>query len=192
MSQTSLSLLQRLRQRPDAEAWQRLVGLYAPLIHGWLRRHGVPPTDADDLAQDVLTVVVRELPQFEHNQRRGAFRTWLRTITVHRIRNFWRNQRLRPAVGDEEFGKVLDLLEDPHSTLSRQWDQEHDRQVARRLMELIQPEFELKSWRAFQRTALEGARAAEVAVELGLSVNAVLIAKSRVLQRLRAEARGLT
>jgi RNA polymerase sigma-70 factor (ECF subfamily) len=192
MSLTSLSLLERLQQQPDPETWKRLVSLYLPMIHGWLQRHGVAPADADDLAQEVLTVVVRELPRFEHNRRAGAFRAWLRTITVHRVRDFWRGRRLRPASGDEAFGKLLDQLEDPHSAPSALWDREHDRHVARRLMELIRPEFGTKTWRAFERTALEGARAAEVADELNLSVNAVLVAKSRVLQRLRAEARGLT
>jgi RNA polymerase sigma-70 factor (ECF subfamily) len=192
MAVTSFSLLERLRQRPDADGWRRLVELYLPLIQGWLRRHGVAPADADDLAQEVLTVVVRELPQFQHNQRAGAFRTWLRTITVHRVRDFWRGRKLRPAAGDEAFGTLLDQLEDPHSAPSAQWDREHDHHVARRLMELVRPEFGTKTWRAFERTALDGARAAEVAAELHMSVNAVLIAKSRVLQRLRAEARGLT
>jgi RNA polymerase sigma-70 factor (ECF subfamily) len=192
MAQTSLSLLERLREQTDVDAWKRLVTVYTPLISGWLRRHGVATADAEDLTQEVLAVVIREVPQFRHNQRPGAFRSWLRTITVHRLRDFWRARRLRPAVGDGEFGQLLDQLEDPHSVLSERWDREHDRHVARRLMELIEPDFEPTTWQSFRRTALEGARAAEVAAELGLSVNAVLIAKSRVLRRLRAEARGLT
>jgi RNA polymerase sigma factor (sigma-70 family) len=187
MSHTSLSLLERLQQ-PDAEAWQQLVALYTPLISGWLRRQEVPHADAEDLTQEVLTVVVREVPQFRHNQRPGAFRTWLRTITIHRLRDYWRSRRLRPTTGDAAF----EQLEDPHSAPSRLWDQEHDRHVARRLMELIEPEFEPSTWRAFRRTVLDGVRAAVVAPELGLSVNAILIAKSRVLQRLRSEAQGLT
>lgn len=191
MSSTSLSLLERLQLRPDPEGWRQLVSLYLPLIHRWLQRHGVAGADIDDLAQEVLTVVARELASFEHNGRTGAFRNWLRTVTVHRVRDFWRARKLRPAVGDESFGKLLDELEDANSTPSIAWDQEHDRHVARRLMELIRPEFGTKTWQAFERTALDGARAAEVAKELRLSVNAVLIAKSRVLQRLRAEARGL-
>jgi RNA polymerase sigma-70 factor (ECF subfamily) len=192
MSHTSLSLLERLRQQPDAESWQRLVAVYTTLVSGWLRRYEVPAADVEDLTQEILTVLVRELPQFRHNQRPGAFRAWLRTITVHRLRDFWRRRNTRPAVGEADFGRSLDQLEDPRSALSERWDREHDRHVARRLMELIEPEFEPKTWQAFRRTALEGARAAQVAAELGLSANAVLIAKSRVLQRLRAEARGLT
>jgi RNA polymerase sigma-70 factor (ECF subfamily) len=192
MSQTSFSLLERLQLQPDPDTWKRLVNLYLPLIHTWLQRQGVASKDADDLAQDVLAVVVRELPRFQHNQRTGSFRSWLRTITIHRVRDFWRARKLRPATGDAAFGKLLDELEDPHSAPSALWDQEHDRHVARQLMELVRPEFGTKTWQAFQRTALDGIRAAEVAAELRLSVNAVLVARSRVLQRLRAEARGLT
>jgi RNA polymerase sigma-70 factor (ECF subfamily) len=136
--------------------------------------------------------LVRELPGFEHSGRSGAFRRWLRTIAVNRLRGFWRARRLRPpATGDSNFLKMLEQMEDPHSDLSRQWDQEHDRHVAQRLAELIRPEFEPKTWHAFCRQVMDGAPAAAVADEMGVSVNAVLVAKSRVLRRLRQEVRGL-
>src|SRR2546421_2857972 len=118
MADTSFSLLQRLRSQPDAESWRRLVELYTPLIQGWLRRHAVAPADADDLTQEVMTVVVRELPNFQHNGQRGAFRNWLRTVTVHRLRVLWKARHHRPAAtGDSNFLKVLDELEDPSSDL---------------------------------------------------------------------------
>ena len=87
---------------------------------------------------------------------------------------------------------MLDELEAPHSDLSRLWDQQHDQHVARRLMELVQPQFEPATWRAFRRVVLDGVKAAVVATELGMTVNAVLLAKSRVLSRLRQEVQGLT
>jgi RNA polymerase sigma-70 factor (ECF subfamily) len=193
MSETSFSLLNRLRSQPDAESWRRLVELYTPLIKGWLRRHDVSAIDADDLTQEVMAVVVRELPHFEHNQQRGAFRNWLRTIAVHRLRALWRSrQRGTLATGGSDFLKMLDELEDPQSDLSRLWDQQHDQHVARRLMELVEPQFEPTTWRAFRRTVIDGAKAATVAAELQISVNAVLLAKSRVLSRLRQEMHGLT
>jgi RNA polymerase sigma-70 factor (ECF subfamily) len=64
MSETSTSLLDRLRLQPDQQAWQRLVELYTPLIRGWLRRHALLDQDADDVVQEVLSVVVRRLPEF--------------------------------------------------------------------------------------------------------------------------------
>ena len=89
MNETSLSLLARARQSADSESWNRLVELYAPLIRGWLRSYGVSGADADDLVQEVLTVVSQELPKFNHNDRTGAFRSWLRKILVHRLQNYW-------------------------------------------------------------------------------------------------------
>jgi RNA polymerase sigma-70 factor (ECF subfamily) len=193
MSDTPVSLLDRLRLQPDANAWQRLVDLYTPLLRGWLRRYDLDAADTDDLIQDVLGVLVRELPVFNHEGRPGAFRRWLRTILVNRLRWFWRSQRLRPrATGDSNFRQMMEQLEDPASRLSRLWDEEHDRHVSHRLLQLIEPEFEPATWRAFRRVVLDGERAAKVAAELGISPNAVLLAKSRVLRRLRREAQGLT
>src|SRR5690242_15110223 len=109
MARTSASLLDRLRLQPDAESWQRLVDLYTPLIRGWLRRHAALDQDADDVVQEVLAVVVRKLPQFRRGERPGAFRRWLRSITVNCLRDFWRSQRTRPrATGDSDFLRVLD------------------------------------------------------------------------------------
>jgi RNA polymerase sigma-70 factor (ECF subfamily) len=189
MSDTSASLLERLHAQPDDADWRRLVELYAPLIRGWLRRQGVGEADAEDVSQEVLTVVVRRFPDFSHNQRRGAFRAWLRAITANCLRDFWRAQRLRPAAHD--FAGLLDQLSDDDSAQSRVWDREHDLHVARRLLELIQGDFAPTTWEAFRRVALEGAAADAVAADLGLTVNAVFIAKSRVLSRLRQEAAGL-
>jgi RNA polymerase sigma-70 factor (ECF subfamily) len=192
MSDTSASLLDRLRQAPDAALWQRLVDIYSPLIQAWLRRQGLPEQDADDVVQEVLAVVVRKLPQFQRKEQTGAFRSWLRKITVNCLRDHWRSRRGRPAAsGDSDLQAIFDQLEDPHSDLSRLWDQEHDRHVTQRLLEVIRPRFEPATFRAFQRVALEGASPDLVAAELGITVNAVFIAKSRVLGQLRLEGAGL-
>ena len=192
MSETSHSLLERLRRQPGDDDWRRLTELYTPLLHAWAGRHGVQSADADDLVQEVLAVLVRELPRFEHNRRPGAFRRWLRTILAHRLRDFWRARSHRAeAAGGTDVLRRLAELEDPASGLSRQWDEEHDRHVVRKLLERIEGEVTPSTWQAFKRVALEGSDEEVVAAELGLSVNAVFIAKSRVLQRLRREAAGL-
>jgi RNA polymerase sigma-70 factor (ECF subfamily) len=181
---TSASLLDQARGR-DAVAWDRLVALYTPLLHAWLTAAGLQPADRDDLTQRVLAILVEQLPTFEHNGRTGAFRAWLRGIAVNFLREFW---RARPAAGADS---VLEQLADPAGGLSRVWDEQHDRHVLHALMEMVRPEFTPSSWQAFRRVALDGVPARQVAAELGLSVNAVLIAKSRVLTRLHEEARGL-
>jgi RNA polymerase sigma-70 factor, ECF subfamily len=192
MSETSASLLERLQGESDPDSWQKLVDLYTPLIRGWLRQQAGFDRDADDVVQDVLAVVVRKLPEFRKPERPGAFRCWLRQITVNCLRETWRSRRSRPlATGDSDFLGVLAQLEDPESGLGRLWDQEYDRYVLGRLLESIEPHFTPATWQAFRRVTLEGAEPDRVARELGISVNAVFIAKSRVLSRLREEGRGL-
>jgi RNA polymerase sigma-70 factor (ECF subfamily) len=185
---TSQSLLERARDTSDAASWRKLVDLYAPLVRAWVRPNVRQPADAEDLVQEVLTQLVGELPRFAHSGRVGAFRVWLRAITVHRLRSYWRDRV--PASG----GDVLDRLgqlEDSASLLSRSWDTEHDRHVTETLLESIRLEFQSATWRAFEATVRDGRPTDEVAAELGLTPNAVLIAKSRVLKRLRQKAEGL-
>jgi RNA polymerase sigma-70 factor (ECF subfamily) len=183
-------LLDRLSRAPDAAAWDRLVRLYDPFIRRWLTDPALA-ADADDLTQDVLAILVRELPRFER-RRLGSFRAWLRTITVNRVKEYWRKRHGRPlAEGGTDAGARFAQLADPASGLSRQWDAEHDSHVARKLMNLLEPEFSTTTWAAFRRQVVDGESAAVVAGELGTTVNAVLLAKSRVLMRLREEAAGL-
>jgi RNA polymerase sigma-70 factor (ECF subfamily) len=181
---TSLSLLEQIREPGDA-AWDRVVALYTSLLQRWLHTAGLQAADADDLTQRVLEILLRRLPEFEHNGRPGAFRAWLRGITVNLLREFWRR---RPAPGS---GSVLDQLEDPRSNLSRDWDRQHEQHVLYSLLDLVEPEFSESAWCAFRRLTLDGVPARQVAVELGTTVNAVLISKSRVLARLRQAARDL-
>jgi RNA polymerase sigma-70 factor, ECF subfamily len=191
MNETRQSLLLRARTGEE-EAWKDLTDLYRPLILGWLNRQGVPAVDLEDLSQDILLSVVQHLPGFEHSGHRGAFRSWLRTIVCNRTTDYWRAAGARtPASGGSGATAALQQIADPDSDLNRQWDEEHDRYVLGCLLDLVEQEFEPTTLRAFRRLALDGASGAEVAGELGLSVAAAYVAKSRVLQRIRREAEGL-
>ena len=191
MTPTSVSLLERLATKPDEADWRRLYGLYLPFILHCLRRDPTLHDEADDLAHEVLVVVVRELPGFER-RRAGSFRAWLRTITYNRLKAFWQARRRLPqSLGSPGPESFLAQLEDPNSDLSRLWDEEHHRHVVRRLLEIIEDEFEANTLQAFRRVVFDAARPADVATELAMSENAVLIAKSRVLNRLRQEGEGL-
>lgn len=190
--ETSLSLLDELQRQPSDVSWQRLVELYSPLIRRWLIARGIAAQDADDIVQEVLVVVFRKLPQFRREPRVGAFRRWLLNITVNCVREFWRSKRLRgPGLGGESLQQVLQALEDPHSDLSRLWEVEHDQHVTRVLLAQIRPQFEARTWEAFERVALAGQPPSQVAAALGISTNAVFIAKSRVLTQLRQAGAGV-
>src|SRR5690349_16591615 len=132
--ETSASLLERLRTSPDEATWRRLDDLYRPLIHRWLRRDPSLGEEADDIVQEVMGVLVRELPGFQR-RRKGSFRRWLRTVTAHRLSAYYRSRKNRPvAFGSPLEESPLTQLSDPDSELSRQWDEEHDRYVLSRLM----------------------------------------------------------
>lgn len=181
--ETSLTWLGRLAGDPSDADWRRLVDSYGPLLAAWLARAGVPAADRDDLVQEVLMVVVRRVAEFEYRGP-GAFRAWLRGIVANHARKFFRTRREAPAVD-------LDQLAGSDTALSRVWDREHDEFVAGRALRLVEGDFAPVTWRAFHRQVIGGLPPAEVAAELGLSLNAVILAKSRVLKRLRAELRGL-
>jgi RNA polymerase sigma-70 factor (ECF subfamily) len=192
MNTTSLGLLDRLKDaKPDASEWRRLQDIYLPLIRSWLSHVPVLRDEADDLAQEVFVILIRELPSFER-RRDGAFRAWLRQITINRIRAFCKAQQKQPLAGlGHEADQLLSQLSDPDSDLARQWDRDHDKHVFHKLLAIVQPDFEPNTWQAFTRFALEGLPAARVAQELGMSESAVVQAKFRVLKRLREEAGDL-
>ena len=191
MDSTRISLLTEAGSG-SGDAWQELVSVYEPLVYGWLRRHGVTHHDAEELTQDVLSVVVNELPEFDHSGNTGAFRKWLRQITVNRARGFWRAGRIRPsATGETKFVKLLDQLCDDQSTLSQKWNREHDLHILRSLLDRIQIEFSETTLQAFRRQVFDGEQAEAVASALDLTVGATYSAKSRVLNKLRCLANGL-
>lgn len=192
MNETSLSLLNHLCHAPESESWDRLVQLYGPLIRAWLRRYNVQDNDADDLVQEVLLAVSKDLGKFEHGGEPGAFRGWLKAILVNRLRKFWQARDRRPkASGDSEIAARLAQLDAPASEMSRIWNRDHDQYVLRQLLALAEPHFEPSTWKAFWRVALDGLKPDVVAEELGISRNAVIISKCRVLNRLRQESEGL-
>src|SRR5271168_3655734 len=138
---TSLSLLDRLKvARPDASDWNRLQGIYLPMIQRWLGRVPGLGDESADLAQEVLVVVFREVLRFDR-QREGSFRAWLRQVTVNKIRNYRRKRHRRRAVGLDPADGFLERLSDPNDALAREWDRDHDKHVVEKLLAVVQPDF---------------------------------------------------
>jgi RNA polymerase sigma factor (sigma-70 family) len=186
VSSTPPSLLNRLREAPaDADAWTRFDAIYRPLLTGW-RRYSVQSHDADDIVQEILRSVAAELPQFRYDPARGHFRGWLRQVMVNRLREFWRAQQRDRAL----FEPLLEQLEDPKSGLSQRWDREHDQHVLEALLAQLEPDFAATTWQAF-RQLVGGEKPKTVAAGLGLSVNVVLLARSRIVKRLRKAAQHM-
>ena len=163
--------------------------MYLPLMRTWLARTPGIGNEADDVAQEVLLVLLREIPEFRR-QREGSFRAWLRRVTANRVRTWWRSHLKQPLLVDPT-DQFLSQLEDSTSQLSCRWDQEHDQHIFEKLLAVVKNDFDSRTWQAFQLFVIENRKAKVVAEELGISESAVIQAKSRILKRLRKESTGL-
>lgn len=186
MTNTPASLLERLRDSFDVDAWTRFVALYTPLIYSWGRRVGLQDQDAVDLVQDVFATLIQILPSFIYDPHKG-FRRWLRTVTLNQWRNTrkqW-NEKLPREPGDAV--ERLALPDDVEAF----WETEYQQHVVRLALAIMRADFQEKTWRACWEVVVAERPAAEVAAALGLTVGAVYAAKFRVLDRLRQELRGM-
>lgn len=192
MQTTSVSLLDRLACSGAEDDWKKLTILYRPFIAGVARGYPALASQSDDITQEVMLVLMRELPRFQRH-RTGSFRSWLRGITVNQLRIALRKSKKfkQAESGGRAIEEQLDELADPASIAAQKWDQEHDRIVLERIVQIVKGDFKEVTWRAFQRYAIDNQPPAAVAQELSVSLNSVLLAKSRVLRRLREEAAGL-
>ena len=159
--------------------------LYTPLLFFWARRCGETEQDAADLVQDVFVSLVRTLPTF-HYDRNGQFRSWLRTLTLNKLRDRKRHDARQDKLAANR--AIVDELPDIAEVF---WEAEYQQTLTRRALQLMQAEFAPATWKACWETVVQDRPAEEVARELGISENAVYIAKCRVLRRLRQELSGL-
>ena len=185
---TRASLLVRLRDGEDAEAWQEFVRLYAPVIYGFARKRGLQDADAADLMQDVLRSVSSAVHRLEYDPLRGTFRGWLFTVTRNKVFNFLdsRSRRVQ-ASGDSRMQQRLEQHAGGDGNLSADWEADYQRAMAAQAMDRVKGEFQAATWEAFLLTAVEGRTPAQVAPRVGLSVGAIYVAKNRVIARLRQE-----
>lgn len=184
---THASLLVRIRDPKDGLAWSEFVRLYTPLVHSYGMNNGLQDADAADLAQDTLRLVLRAAPDFVYDPTKGTFRGWLFTIARNEIRKFvTRKNRFSRGTGDTDVHELLEAQPCPEPD-ERVWDREYQLNLFRWVAHKVQPEFRAKTWQAFWRTAVGQEEIELVAEELGLSLGAIYIARSRVIARIRQE-----
>ncbi|MCS6865513.1 MAG: sigma-70 family RNA polymerase sigma factor [Gemmataceae bacterium] len=190
---TRVTLLARIKDGRDTDAWREFVQLYGPVVYRFARNRGLQDADAADLMQDVLRSVARNAHRMDYDPQRGTFRGWLYTVTRNKIYNFLSSQRNRPrGSGDTDAHERLDATparddDGPDAD----WEKEYQRELSARAMEIVKGEFQPSTWAAFWQTAVEGKAAADVGAQLKMSPGAVYVAKSRVLARLRDEVQKM-
>ncbi|NUN97156.1 MAG: sigma-70 family RNA polymerase sigma factor [Candidatus Omnitrophica bacterium] len=186
---TRQSLLARIHDPQDREAWAEFVELYTPFVYNLVRRRGLQPADAADVTQDVMRSVFSSLGRFQHNQRPRSFRTWLVTIARRRLSDF-RSRQGKQIPGSGNTG-IMGLLHE--QSVSADEEAEIEREYQQRLfqwaVDQIRHDFRDSTWQAFWRTYVDGESCESVAEQLQLSREAVYMARSRVLSSLRKRIR---
>ncbi|QEH37682.1 RNA polymerase sigma factor CnrH [Aquisphaera giovannonii] len=184
---TRQSLLVRLKDPADGRAWGEFVAIYAPLIDRLARARGLQEADAADLAQEVFRAVAKAIDDYDPDPARGSFRGWLFRIARNLMINLLAARRSRPqATGDSDVRRLLDQVPAPDAAETALFDLEYRRGLFQWAAGEVRGEFREPTWRAFWLTAVEEREPKDAASELGISVGAVYIARSRVMARLRA------
>jgi RNA polymerase sigma-70 factor (ECF subfamily) len=181
---TRPSLLIRLRDHADAEAWRMFALTYAPLVYAYCRKKGLQDADAADVTQDVLKQVSQSVRGFTYDQEKGRFRDWLRTVARNKVLRFLGRKQNGDAGGLAPAEMVEDVAE---GTADAEWADDFHAHILKVALEQIRPRFEEATWQAFERTWIAGAEPRTVATDVGLAIDQVYAAKSRVLKSLRAQ-----
>jgi RNA polymerase sigma-70 factor (ECF subfamily) len=184
---TSWSLLDRVKQG-EPEGWRRLVYLYSPVVRARCRRQGVTGAGADDIVQEVLKTVWEKIGDFQ-KQPGPSFRSWLKTITKYKLGDYFRRSREEPrGVGGTDAQRGLGQIPNDadEAFVDDPADEVSDRRLlVRQALRLVSSDFEPRSWQAVWLVVVENRSPADVAAELRMTPNAVYVAKSRILSRLR-------
>jgi len=186
---THPSLLVRIRDARDKEAWRHFVSVYAPVVYGYLRRRGLQDADAADLTQDVLRAVAAAVGRLNYDPQRGSFCGWLFTLAHHRLHDHLARQRRQGRGSGETVAQQLLEAQPAREEDTALWTREYERRLFTWAAEQVRGGFHDSTWQAFWQTAVEGESAKVVAERLGMTVAAVYLAKSRVMARLRAQIR---
>lgn len=179
---TRQSLLARIQNTGDDQSWREFESIYRPAVYRFARRRGLQPSDAEDLAQQVMISVAKKISDWNPSSAAGSFRAWLLTVTRHATLNLI--TRRRPVTQSESSAtQILHANTADPDTESIDW--EFRRATFRALAANVRQEFQPSTWDSFWLVAVKGFSAERAAAELGLSVGAIYTNKSRVLKRLR-------
>jgi RNA polymerase sigma-70 factor (ECF subfamily) len=190
MAETRTSLLRRVRDPADADAWREFVALYRPLLRAYVLRKGRAGADADDVVQEVLARLLKALPDFRLDHRRARFRTWLWKVTSNALADDARRRRRRD---DAERARAAGAEADPppagDGEPEADWVVMHRRRVLEYAKAQVRARSHPRTWACFEEHVLRGRPSGEVAAALGVTANAVDVNSSRVLTRLRSYCR---
>lgn len=178
---THATLLERLAAGRDQAAWEEFCDRYGELIRGVARRRGLQAADCDDVVQETLLALTKAMPQFQYEPGKGKFRSYLKTVVLHTI---FRRSRQRPGERRLEDYETAAGAAADDDQVEGDWESEWRQYHLRTAMRVIEAEFNENDRAAFDGYAVAGRGVRETAESLGISVDQVYQAKSRILKRL--------
>lgn len=183
---TRVSLILRVADENDVQAWQQFIEIYQPLVYRIALSRGLQEADAHDLVQDVMTRVARSISSWDPNPDRGSFRGWISRIARNLIVDFIRHKNRLPKTSDRsEIRRLVERTPDD-SAESSDLDLEVEKQIFAWAARQVRPQFKENTWDAFWQTAVKQKSVEKTAAELGMTPGAIYIARSRVMAKLKS------
>ena len=187
---TRPSLLLRLRDPADQQAWGEFVSLYEPLLLRVMRQRGLQEADARDVTQQVVLAVTQAVEKWQPDGKAASFRRWLFAIARKlALKSMQRGKPLRGlprrGVGGSDMLDLLNNLPEPAPEIVTAFHEEYRNEMFHRAAEQARSEFRESTWSAFWKTCVLHEPIAEVARQLELSAGSVYVARSRIIARLR-------
>jgi len=187
---TSISLLARLRDTQDGEAWNRFYAMYSPLIAAFARRQGCSEEAVGDVLQETMVSLLRCMPSFSYEPSRGRFRSLLLKIVDNKIADAHRRRSREQAFVAEAEQDVV-LVEELHGEAPvadpEQWDRLWRENLLVKALAVARKRVNGVTYRSFELHALKGVPAADVAEQLGITAGAVYQHRNRIIKLLRKE-----
>lgn len=190
LPRTRSTLLGRLRDIDNQDAWEEFVETYGPRVFDWCCRFNLQPADAADVTQNVLTRLCKAMQTFRYDKSRGSFRSWLKTVTANAARDFLSTlSKPDRGTGDSDVVFGLDALRDPDAIedLASVLEAEAERELVREAEERVKLRIKPQNWDAWRLTVHENMSADQAADRLGLRPRDIYVARSRVTKMLRDE-----
>lgn len=188
-TETRNSLLLRLTDRRDVEAWEEFVSIYEPVVYRLARARGLQEADAKDVVQEVLLAISKAIEYWQPDPEKGRFRDWLYRIARNLIVNHLTRRATRASSpGGTDIWQLFNSQQDPlvePCPLTQSYELEYRRELFRYAADQVKQRVRPKTWQAFQLLSIDQVPLAQVAAQLQMSEGAVLVAKCRVLSRLR-------
>jgi RNA polymerase sigma factor (sigma-70 family) len=186
---TRSSLLTRLKQWDDTECWREFFDTYGRVIHGLCLKAGLNRSEAEDVVQETMAAVAKQMPSFFYDRGRGTFKGWLFTITRRCIWRQLAKRERNPALPTSDpLNDELEIHPDAaQPPLEDSWEQEWRGHLVTLALDRVRRRVSAKQFQMFDLYVTQNQPMEIVTRTLGVNRAQVYMAKLRLSAQLRKE-----